>query len=58
MQTDIQSLNKHIFSEGNVQFSVFEIQQLNNQPPTVFKATFEKGYCRFWLPAFTYLLCE
>lgn len=41
MLIDIQSLNKHIFSEGNIQFSPFEIQQLNNQPPTVFKATFE-----------------
>lgn len=41
MGIDTQITNKHIFSEGNIQLSPLEIQQLNNQPPVTFKTTYE-----------------
>lgn len=43
MGVDTKLLNEHIFSEGSVQFSPLEIQQLNNQPPSLFQATYEKA---------------
>jgi len=40
MSSDINRMNQHIFSEGNIQLSPVEIQMLNKQLPIVFKARY------------------
>ncbi len=43
MNLDTNTINRHIFSEGNIQASPAEIQQLNALPPVAFKAGFTSG---------------
>ncbi len=43
MTADVDVINRHIFSKGNIQASPAEIQQLNSKPPVPFKASYLTG---------------